>query len=165
MNPLWESDKLRHADPRDSVLGSLREALRPPPLSELLVREIEAGWASPRIAPSPRRLNWIAAALAAAALATIFVLPAGIRSGERASVLALSKSDADLVLAAFASGRWYGPTDAAIDRLLETVQALSSRVTPAVDDDASEDWDLSPPKDDSTPPGSSRARNDPLAVS
>lgn len=171
MNPLWEGDEVTRADPGkfgsaadDALLGSLRDALQPPPLSDSLVRRVESRWSPPHGSPLPRRVSWIAPALVAAALGALFILPAGIEARRGAPHVVLSKSDADLLLVAFAGGRWYGPSDAAIDRMLATVDELSSRLTPASDDEAADEWDLPPTKDESTVPGSSRARNQPHAV-
>jgi hypothetical protein len=163
MNPLWDSnelDRMERQGPPDAadeaMLSSLRDALRPAPLPAALVRRIESGWVAPRDVPLSMRLAWLRPALAAAALATLFFIPSGVRSGANANQIVLTEEETQLMLAAFAAGRWYAPCDAAIDRLSENVDRLSEQVQPGSEGDRSDEWDFPRTRPEPASPGSSR---------
>lgn len=149
----------------DPLLDSLRDALRPVPLNSALLARIESKWSPAGRLPWRVRLAWLAPALAAAVLALLFVLPAGPGSRPGPAVTDLSDDDADAVFTAFAEGSWYGPSDVAIDRLLERVEDLSAALSNEGDGRSADDWDLPLPRAEDSSPGSGRARGDSQVVS
>jgi len=142
-------------DANDALLASLREVLRPEPLSPALGDRIRAGWES-RAAPAGRlRLPTVRLlGLAAAACLMVALLLQPARTRQPAAPVALSPDEAAAIVAAWGVLAWEGPVDgslgvisASLDEIESALGRESERRTlfPWSSDD---NWDVPVPNDE-----------------
>jgi len=117
MHPVRPEGQFDEAN--DELLASLREALRPEPLTTVLADRIRADWRS-RSAPARRlRLGPIRAIglAAAACLMVALLLPPrpAARTRQAAAPVALSSDEAAAIVSVFGVQAWDGPLDYSLD--------------------------------------------------
>jgi hypothetical protein len=139
----------------EPLLASLRDALRPEPLSPALRDRIRAGWESHVVPAGRLRLPAIRLiGLAAAACVMVALLLPTARTRPPAAPVALSSDEAAAIVAVFGVLAWEGPVDGSLDVISASLDEMERALTQDSESSAllpwssDDNWDVPVPNDE-----------------